>query len=140
MSDWSAVVALFLLGNMVAGFARVWRGPLPADRMLAAQLFGTTGVAIMVLLADALARPALRDVALVLALLAAMAVVVFVCRVWVAPGAAVEGGPSRGASGERTSDNGGSVNFSRRRSDGQRPLKRPILFGTVTRMAWSAAW
>jgi multicomponent Na+:H+ antiporter subunit F len=90
MSDWSAVVALFLLGNMMAGFVRVWRGPLPADRMLAAQLFGTTGVAMLVLLADALAMPALRDVALVLALLAAMAVVVFVNRVWVASDEAVE--------------------------------------------------
>jgi multicomponent Na+:H+ antiporter subunit F len=90
MSDWSAVVALFLLGNMMAGFVRVWRGPLPADRMLAAQLFGTTGVAMLVLLADALAMPALRDVALVLALLAAMAVVVFVNRVWVTSDEAVE--------------------------------------------------
>lgn len=90
MPDWSAVVALVLLASMVAGFGRIWRGPLPADRMLAAQLFGTTGVAILVLLADALALPALRDVALVLALLAAMAVVVFVNRVWVTSEEAVE--------------------------------------------------
>lgn len=83
MSEWTAAVALFLLCNMAAGLGRVWRGPLAADRMLAAQLFGTTGVAILVLLAEALGTPALRDVALVLALLAAMAVVVFVRRVWV---------------------------------------------------------
>jgi multicomponent Na+:H+ antiporter subunit F len=52
--------------------------------MLAAQLFGSTGVAMLLLLAAGLAKPALRDVALVLALLAAMATVVFVQRVWVA--------------------------------------------------------
>jgi multicomponent Na+:H+ antiporter subunit F len=84
MHDWSAALALFLLLNLVVGLARVWRGPTPADRILAAQLFGTTGVAILVLLADALSTPSLRDVALVLALLAAVAVVVFVRRVWTA--------------------------------------------------------
>jgi multicomponent Na+:H+ antiporter subunit F len=83
VSEWSAVFALVLLCSMAAGFIRIWRGPLAADRMLAAQLFGTTGVAILVLLAEALGTPALHDVALVLALLAAMAVVVFVRRVWV---------------------------------------------------------
>lgn len=82
MNAWSAALALFLLLNLVAGLVRVWRGPTPADRILAAQLFGTTGVAIMALLADALDAAALRDVALVLALLAAVAVVVFVRRVW----------------------------------------------------------
>lgn len=82
MNDWYATLALFLLMNLVVGLARVWRGPTPADRMLAAQLFGTTGVAVLLLLAEASSVPALRDVALVLALLAAMATVVFVRRVW----------------------------------------------------------
>lgn len=76
------MLAVFLLLNLVAGLARVWRGPTPADRMLAAQLFGTTGVAILALLAESSATPALRDVALALALLAALATVVFVGRVW----------------------------------------------------------
>jgi multicomponent Na+:H+ antiporter subunit F len=89
MHDWNATLALFLLLNLVVGLARVWRGPTPADRMIASQLFGTTGVAILLLLAEASSVPALRDVALVIALLAAMATVVFVRRVW-APEASTE--------------------------------------------------
>ncbi|MFN3323300.1 MAG: monovalent cation/H+ antiporter complex subunit F [Bryobacteraceae bacterium] len=71
-------LALFLLLNVFGGLVRILRGPTRADRMLAAQLFGTTGVAILLLLAEGLAMPALRDVALVFALLAAVATVVFV--------------------------------------------------------------
>jgi len=90
MSEWMSLVALFLLLNLVVGLGRVWLGPTPADRMLAAQLFGTTGVAILSVLAEATHQPALRDVALALALLAAMATVVFVRRVWTTPAARVE--------------------------------------------------
>jgi multicomponent Na+:H+ antiporter subunit F len=75
-------LAVFLLLNIAAGLVRILRGPTAADRMLAAQLFGTTGVAILLLLAEAQAEPALRDVALVFALLAALATVAFVKRVW----------------------------------------------------------
>jgi multicomponent Na+:H+ antiporter subunit F len=49
--------------------------------MLAAQLFGTTSAAILLLLAEALGLPALRDVALVLALLAVIAVIAFTASV-----------------------------------------------------------
>jgi multicomponent Na+:H+ antiporter subunit F len=80
MSGHFALVALLLLLTLVAGLVRVVRGPTPADRMLAAQLFGTTGVAVLVLLAAALATPALFDVALVVALLATTAMVAFVRR------------------------------------------------------------
>ncbi|MDP1560844.1 MAG: monovalent cation/H+ antiporter complex subunit F [Pirellulaceae bacterium] len=73
-------VAFFLLVNVVAGLVRVWRGPTALDRMLASQLFGTTGTAILLLLAEGLSNPALRDVALVFALLAPIATVVFVRR------------------------------------------------------------
>jgi multicomponent Na+:H+ antiporter subunit F len=75
-------MAGFLLLNLAAGLWRVMRGPTPADRMLAAQLFGTTAVAVLLLLAQAMAEPALRDIALVFALLAAVAAVAFVQRVW----------------------------------------------------------
>ena len=78
-------VCAFLLLNILAGLVRVLRGPTPADRMLSAQLFGTTGVAILLLLAEALSAPALRDVALVLALLSAVAVAAFVRRAWNVP-------------------------------------------------------
>ncbi|MFP3873974.1 MAG: monovalent cation/H+ antiporter complex subunit F [Thiohalophilus sp.] len=75
-------VALFLLASLVGGLWRVLRGPGAADRMLAAQLFGTTAVACLLLLAEAGAAAALRDVALVFALLAVVAVVTFVRRNW----------------------------------------------------------
>lgn len=79
-----SVMALFLLLTLVAGLWRVLRGPTAADRMLAAQLFGTTAVACLLLLAQAFNLPPLRDVALVFALLAAVTAVAFVRRVWVA--------------------------------------------------------
>jgi len=81
------VLALFLLTNLVAGLWRVLRGPSLADRMLAAQLFGTTAVAVLVLLGQAEDAPALYDVALVFALLAAVTAVAFVCRAWAAEAA-----------------------------------------------------
>jgi multicomponent Na+:H+ antiporter subunit F len=64
------VVLLLTLG---AGLLRALRGPSLADRMLAVQLLGTGGVAALLLLAALLQTPALLDVALVLALLAAVA-------------------------------------------------------------------
>jgi multicomponent Na+:H+ antiporter subunit F len=79
MNEWYLGLACFLLLNMAAGFVRILRGPTEADRMLAAQLFGTTGVGILLLLAPALG-PALNDIALVFALLAAVATIAFVTR------------------------------------------------------------
>ncbi|MBP2280791.1 multicomponent Na+:H+ antiporter subunit F [Psychrobacter sp. PL19] len=76
-------LALFLLLNLGAGMWRVLRGPTAADRMLAAQLFGTTAVAILLLLAEASSSAALRDVALVFALLATVTAVAFARRAWV---------------------------------------------------------
>jgi len=75
-------LALFLLLNLIVGMWRVLRGPTAADRMLTAQLFGTTSVAVMLLLAQATDKPALRDVALVFALLAAVTAVAFIRRAW----------------------------------------------------------
>ena len=69
---------LFLLLNLAAGTLRVLRGPAASDRMLAAQLFGATTVALLLLLAEAGARPALRDVALLFVLLATILSVAFV--------------------------------------------------------------
>jgi multicomponent Na+:H+ antiporter subunit F len=72
--------AAVLLVALAIGMIRVLRGPAAGDRMLAAQLVGTTGVGILLLLAVALGVPALVDVALVLGLLAAVAVVAFTRR------------------------------------------------------------
>jgi multicomponent Na+:H+ antiporter subunit F len=67
-----------LLLTLLGGLARILRGPTRGDRMLAAQLFGTTGVAILLVLAEALQTPALRDVALAFVLLALVNTAVFV--------------------------------------------------------------
>jgi multicomponent Na+:H+ antiporter subunit F len=72
--------SLLLLLALLLGLWRIWIGPSMADRMLAAQLFGTTGTGILLLLAELMQQPALRDVALILALLAVMATVAFVAR------------------------------------------------------------
>ncbi len=79
------ILTLFLVLNLGAGMWRVFRGPTAADRMLAAQLFGTTAVAILLILAEATSNAALRDVALVFALLAAVTAVAFVRRSWSYP-------------------------------------------------------
>lgn len=75
------VAAIILLISLLAGLIRIVLGPTPADRMLAAQLFGTTGVALLLVLAEAMDQATLRDVALVLALLSVIAMVAFVRRV-----------------------------------------------------------
>ena len=73
---------LFLVATILAGLWRVGRGPTPGDRMLAPQLFGTTGIAVLLLAAERLAQPALRDVALILALLAFVTTTAFALRAW----------------------------------------------------------
>lgn len=65
-------LASLLLLTIFAGLWRVLRGPTPGDRLLAVQLFGTTGTAVLLLLAEHQNQPALRDAALILALLAAV--------------------------------------------------------------------
>ncbi|MFA9479678.1 monovalent cation/H+ antiporter complex subunit F [Phycisphaerales bacterium AB-hyl4] len=80
----------WLLINVAGGMVRVLRGPTAADRMLSAQLFGTTGVAVLLLLSEAMAIGAVRDVALVLAMLAAVATIAFTQRAW-GGGSASEG-------------------------------------------------
>lgn len=71
-------IGLFLLLMLAIGLIRVVRGPTDFDRMMAAQLFGTTAVAILCLLAEAGNQAALRSVALVFALLSAITAVSFV--------------------------------------------------------------
>lgn len=69
-------VAGFLLLNVVVGLVRVLRGPSTRDRLLGVMLLGTTGAALLVVLAAATGDPALRDAALVLVALAVLVVVV----------------------------------------------------------------
>lgn len=82
MNDLLLMLAAFLLANLFAALLRVVRGPTAADRVLAALLFGTTGVAILLLLSEAVNVHALIDAALVFALLAAITGAAFAQRAW----------------------------------------------------------
>ncbi len=82
METFYLVLVLFLLLNLAAGMWRVLLGPTAADRMMAAQLFGTTAVAVLLLLGQVEGRSALHDVAFVFALLSAVTAVAFVRRAW----------------------------------------------------------
>jgi len=68
----------FVLVMVALGLVRILRGPGNADRIMAAQLFGTGGIAALLLLAAATGKPAAVDVSLTLALLTAFASVAFV--------------------------------------------------------------
>lgn len=78
MSGVLLALMVLLLLTLLGGLVRVVRGPSAADRMLAAQLLGTTTVALLMLMAVVTGMPRLLDVALVFAILAAIAVVCFV--------------------------------------------------------------
>ena len=78
MADFLVASAGFVLAMVAVGLLRVLHGPANADRMMAAQLLGTGGIAALLLMAAAKDADALVDVALILALLAAFASVAFV--------------------------------------------------------------
>ncbi len=78
MTEFLLGAALFVLATVALGLVRILRGPGNADRMLAAQLLGTGGVASLLLLGVANGVNAVGDLALLLALLAAFASVAFV--------------------------------------------------------------
>jgi multicomponent Na+:H+ antiporter subunit F len=77
-----ATAATLLLTNAGIGAWRILRGPTSADRMLAAELISTSAIAVLLLLSRAVDQPALVDVALLFALLAAVATATFVTRTW----------------------------------------------------------
>ncbi len=64
--------------TVVIGMVRILRGPGDADRVMAAQLLGTGGVAALLLSGIARGRSASLDLALTLAVLAAFASIAFV--------------------------------------------------------------
>jgi multicomponent Na+:H+ antiporter subunit F len=71
------IAVIFLLLNIGVGLVRILRGPTPADRLLAVQLFGTTGTAILILLSMEANNDAYKNVALAFALLAGILGVAF---------------------------------------------------------------
>lgn len=78
MDSFLFAVAAFVLGLLILGLVCVLKGPTLADRMMSAQLLGTSGIAALLLMATAVSEPAIVDVALALALLAAFASIAFV--------------------------------------------------------------
>ena len=77
MPELFSLTAVGLMISLLLGLVRVLLGPGAGDRMLATQLIGTAGVGILLLLSQVFTQPALIDVALILALLAAVAVAAF---------------------------------------------------------------
>jgi multicomponent Na+:H+ antiporter subunit F len=77
MNEFLMGVACFILVLVALGLWRVLRGPAAADRMMAAQLLGTGGIAAVLLCGAAAGQSLMIDVALILALLAAFAGLAF---------------------------------------------------------------
>ena len=78
MTDFLLGAAIVVLAMVALGLVRILRGPGDADRMMAAQLLGTGGIASLLLAGTATGEAATIDVALTLALLAAFASFAFV--------------------------------------------------------------
>jgi multicomponent Na+:H+ antiporter subunit F len=83
-------LAIALIANLLAALPQMMRGPTAADRMLAALLAGTSGVAMVLLLAMSAADPMLVDVALIFVLLSVIAGAAFVQRAWLRKESEVE--------------------------------------------------
>ncbi len=77
MAEFLLGAALFVLAMVALGLVRIMRGPGDAERMMAAQLLGTGGIAVLLLVSAATGVGPVVDVALTLALLAAFASVAF---------------------------------------------------------------
>jgi multicomponent Na+:H+ antiporter subunit F len=78
MADFLLGAAMVILLIVSVGLIRILRGPADVDRLMAAELIGTGGIALLLLAGVATAQPAVIDVALTLALLAAFAGLAFV--------------------------------------------------------------
>jgi len=78
VAEFLLAASAFVLAMVALGLVRILRGPGDADRMMAAQLLGTGGIASVLLLGAATGESATVDVALTLALLAAFASFAFV--------------------------------------------------------------
>lgn len=78
MTGFLFAAAGFVLAMVALGLLRILRGPNDVDRFMSAQLLGSGGGAVLLLLSAAMRTTAITDVALILALLAAFASVAFV--------------------------------------------------------------
>lgn len=80
MSELLLVASMLLGFNLALSILAMLRQPSASDRMISAQLLGSNGVGLMLLLALSQGQAGLIDVALVLALLAAVVVIAFTRR------------------------------------------------------------
>jgi multicomponent Na+:H+ antiporter subunit F len=78
VADFLLAAAGFVLAMVALGLLRILRGPGEADRMMAAQLLGSGGIAALLLGGTAIGDGSIADVSLTLALLAAFASIAFV--------------------------------------------------------------
>ena len=78
MADFLLIAACAILAMVALAMFLVMRGPVDADRMMAVQLLGTGGIAVVLLAGSATGQSAVIYVALVLDLLAAFAGLAFV--------------------------------------------------------------
>src|SRR5262245_38440636 len=78
MIEFFTAALCFILAMLALGLVAILRGPGDADRMMAAQLIGTAGIAALLLVGAVTHESAVGDVALSLALLATFAAIAFV--------------------------------------------------------------
>ena len=78
MTDFLFGAAGLVLATTALGLVRVLRGPADADRMMAVQLLGTGGIAVLLLVGAATGVSGAADVAIVIALVSAFASAAFV--------------------------------------------------------------
>ncbi|HYX03731.1 MAG TPA: monovalent cation/H+ antiporter complex subunit F [Reyranella sp.] len=78
MTEFLLAAAGFILLTVAVGLVRILAGPANVDRTMAAQLLGTGGISVLLLVAAATGARGAADVALGLALLAAFSAVAFV--------------------------------------------------------------
>lgn len=78
MPEFLLAASIFILATVAVGLIRVLRGPGNAERMMAAQLIGSGGIASLLTAGTATGVSAATDLALTLALLATFASIAFV--------------------------------------------------------------
>ena len=78
MDSFLFLIAIFIMAMVASSLIIILRRPAEVDRIMAAQLLGTGGVAILLILAVATETSPVVDVALMLALFAAFAAVAVV--------------------------------------------------------------
>lgn len=71
------ILCIALILFLLLGLVRIIKGPSYADQMLALQLFGTTSVALLIILSVIKSSSHLLNVALVVALLTSIGLVTF---------------------------------------------------------------